>query len=206
MNNIFNMNNNDEDDEFNVKINLDELFEKKKAHDLSKLNIYKKFLGRIHVRIKTTARQNIDNRHCWFVVPEMMIGIPKYDQGACIAFLMDQLKENNFMVRYIHPNVLFISWKHWVPEYVRNEIKKKIGVKVDGTGEVISHNEQTEELMVENPDNFLLKKNPENLILKKNPNSSSSGSKNVSTNPFKPTNNYKPSGIYNKDLFGGFDK
>lgn len=111
MNNIFNMNNNDDEDDFNLKINLDELFEKKKAHDLSKLNIYKKLLGRIHVRIKTTARQNMDNQHCWFVVPEMIIGIPKYDQGACIAFLMDQLKENNFMVRYIHPNVLFISWK-----------------------------------------------------------------------------------------------
>jgi hypothetical protein len=196
MNNIFNMNNNNDDDDFNLKINLDELFEKKKAHDLSKLNIYKKLLGRIHVRIKTTARQNMDNQHCWFVVPEMIIGIPKYDQGACIAFLMDQLKENNFMVRYIHPNVLFISWKHWVPEYVRNEIKKKVGVKVDGHGDVISHDEKTEEIMVENPDNFILKKNP----------TSSSNSKKVNTNPFKPTNNYKPSGIYNKDLFGGFDK
>ena len=63
-----------------------------------------------------------------------MIGIPKYDQGACIAYILDKLKTNGFVCRYLHPNVLFISWKHWIPSYVRSELKKKTGKNVDGFG------------------------------------------------------------------------
>lgn len=197
MTSIFNLNNNDDDDDdFSEQINLDSLYEKKKNYDLNKLSIFKKLLSRVHVRIKTTARQKVDSQHCWFVVPEMIIGVPKYDQGACIAFLMDKLNENNFGVRYIHPNLLFISWKHWVPEYVRSEIKKKMGVQVDGNGNLINQNEETEKVIETNPNNFLLntKNNSVNLT------------KKVNANPFKPVKAYKPSGIYNKDFFGGFDK
>ena len=103
MTSIFNLNDNDDiDDNFSEKINLDELYEKKKNYDLNKLSIFKKLLARVHVRIKTTARQKIDSQHCWFVVPEMIIGVPKYDQGACIAFLMDKLNENNFEIGRAH--------------------------------------------------------------------------------------------------------
>ena len=36
---------------FSEKINLDELYEKKKQHDLSRLELYNKILNRIHVKI-----------------------------------------------------------------------------------------------------------------------------------------------------------
>ena len=61
----------------------------------------------------------------------MMIGVPKFDQSICIAYIIEKLETNGFRVRYTHPNLLFISWKHWVPDYVRTEIKKKIGVNID---------------------------------------------------------------------------
>ena len=60
----------------------------------------------------------------------MMIGVPKYDSDSCIAYVIDKLQENGFKIRYTHPNMLFISWQHWVPEYVRSEIKKKTGVVI----------------------------------------------------------------------------
>ena len=82
MTHIFNLG---ELDDFNEKINLDDLYEKKREHDLSKLNIFNKLLGRIHNKIKLTSRQKHDEQFCWFVVPEMMIGVPKYDQAAAIA-------------------------------------------------------------------------------------------------------------------------
>ena len=109
---------------FSEKINIDELYEKKKQYDLNKLALFNKILNRIHVRIKTTSRQKVDEHFCWFIVPEIIIGVPKYDQGACIAYLLDKLKDNGFLVRYIHPNTLFISWNHWIPSYVRTELKK----------------------------------------------------------------------------------
>ena len=48
--------------EFSEKINIDELYEKKRQYDLNKLELFRKILNRVHVRIKTTARQNINEK------------------------------------------------------------------------------------------------------------------------------------------------
>jgi hypothetical protein len=138
MTNIFTLEN---FNNFSEKISIDELYEKKKQHDLNKLTLFNKILNRIHVKIKTISRQKIDEQFCWFVVPEIIIGVPKYDQGACIAYLVDKLHENGFAVRYIHPNTLFICWKDWVPSYVRNELKKKTGISVNEFGKKIENTE-----------------------------------------------------------------
>jgi len=120
--------------DFSGKLNIDELYEKKRQYDLNQLALFNKLLNRIHVRIRTVSRQRLDEQFCWFIVPEVIIGVPKYDQGACIAYLMSQMKDNGFNVRYIHPNTLFISWMHWVPSYVRSELKKKTGIVVNEYG------------------------------------------------------------------------
>ena len=48
-----------------------------------------------------------------------MLGVPRYNQSLCVAYIIDKLQENGFNIRYTHPNMLFISWRHWVPTYVR---------------------------------------------------------------------------------------
>ena len=138
MSNIFTLEN---IDDFSEKINIDELYEKKRQHDVGKLELFNKILNRIHVRIRTTSRQKLDEQFCWFVVPEVIIGVPKYDQGACIAYIVDKLKTNGFQVKYIHPNTLLISWLHWVPSYVRNELKNKTGIVVNEYGEKLNDND-----------------------------------------------------------------
>ena len=170
--------------DFSEKINIDELYEKKRQHDVSKLELFKKILNRIHVRIKTTARQNIEEKFCWFVVPEVIIGIPKYDQAACIAYIMDTLQTNGFQIRYFHPNTIFISWNHWVPSYVRTEIKKKTGIIINEYGEKIKdENDKEEDITLEEQGN-------QNIQQIKN------GKK------YTPINSYKPSGklVYSEDL------
>ena len=112
-------------DDFTEKINIDELYEKKRNYDLAQKTLFNKILNRIHVRIKTTSRQKMDENFCWFVVPEIIIGVPKFDQANCIAYLMDKLTTNGFQVKYTHPNTLLILWSNWVPSYVRDEIKIK---------------------------------------------------------------------------------
>jgi hypothetical protein len=175
-------------EDFSEKINLDELYEKKKQHDLSKLDIFNKLLNRIHTKIKVTSRQKVDEQFCWFLVPEVMIGVPKYDQGACISYLMDKLHTNGFVVKYMHPNVILISWKHWIPDYVRKEIKKKAGVNIDGYGNIVNKGEEKKE--IENSGN--------NLILNRNTKITKSNDKK----DFKSITDYTPSGnlLYNKDL------
>lgn len=174
-------------EDFSEKINLDELYEKKKQYDLSKLDIFNKLLNRIHTKIKLTSRQKIDEQFCWFLVPEVMIGVPKYDQGACISYLMDKLYTNGFIVKYIHPNVILISWKHWIPDYIRKEIKKKKGINIDGYGNIVNKNndDKTEE-------------NSNNMIFNsKTPKAVKPNDKNL-----KSIEDYTPSGklLYNQDL------
>jgi hypothetical protein len=192
-------------EDFSEKLNIDELYEKKRQYDLSKLALYNKILNRIHIRIKTTSRQKIDEQFCWFVVPELIIGVPKYDQASCIAYLMDKLKENGFNIRYVHPNTLFISWLHWVPSYVRTELKKKTGIVIDEYGQKIQDTDG------DNNDNG--KYNSKLKIEDKNPNDlmfniKSSGSQQQNQDNLKqkrsytPITSYKPSGnfVYNDDL------
>jgi hypothetical protein len=188
MANIFNLEN---FADFSEKINIDELYEKKRLSDVNKLELFKKILNRIHIRIKTTARQNVTDRSCWFIVPEIIIGVPKYDQGACIAYVMDTLQKNGFIIKYFHPNTLFITWNHWVPTYVRNEIKKKTGLVINEYGEKIADEKDGDD-------------SDDELTNNTNSNSASSSTMEQIKNSKKytPINSYKPSGklVYSEDL------
>ena len=187
MANIFNLEN---IADFSEKINIDELYEKKRVSDVNKLELFKKILNRIHVRIKTIARQSSNERSCWFIVPEIIIGVPKYDQGACIAYVMDTLQKNGFIIKYFHPNTIFISWNHWVPTYVRNEIKKKTGIVVNEYGEKIA-NENDNDLDDELTNNTNV-----------NSNSGATMEQIKNSKKYTPINSYKPSGklVYSEDL------
>lgn len=64
-------------DDFSEKLNIDELYEKKRHHDLMKLELFNKMLNNVHKRIKLTSQQKIDNQVCWYLVPESILGVPK---------------------------------------------------------------------------------------------------------------------------------
>ena len=179
--------------DFSEKINLDDLYEKKRQYDLNKLALYNKILNRIHVRIKATSRQKVDEHFCWFVVPEVIIGVPKYDQGSCIAYILDKLKENKFQVRYIHPNTLFISWNHWVPSYVRSELKKKTGIVIDEFGKKIDEDIKSitndGDMGPQNMNDFIINAKSVNTNSKQPQQQSQQNQKK-----FTPIHSYKPSG------------
>jgi len=187
--------------DFSEKINIDDLYEKRKEYDLKKLELFNKILYRVHVRIKTTSRQKKDEQFCWFLVPETIIGVPKYDQGTCIAYIIDKLKTNGFKVNYIHPNTLFISWLHWVPSYVRDELKKKTGIQINEFGVKINVNEPTSVNLDYNLNKIDANKstaNPNNLLLNDNKSEAPIKLKKEYT----PIASYKPSGnLINNNTF-----
>lgn len=181
----------------NTKINLDDLYEKKKQKDLNTVNTYNRILSRIHNKIKLLSRQNISNQHCFYVIPEIIIGVPKYNTEECTAYIITKLRDNGFVIRYTHPNLLFISWKHWLPSYVRNEIKKQTGKIYDGYGNIINNKNNNDN----NSDEIT---NPDELMFQKSNNTRKSNN----DNKFTSINEYKPSGnlIYNKDLLQNIEK
>ena len=101
--------NNEEDDEMNTKINMDELYEQKQKKDLHKVDTYNKLLARIHMKIKTISRQRNNNQWCWYLMPEVLIGAPNYNFSDCLSYIMYQLQDNGFIVKYTHPNLIFIN-------------------------------------------------------------------------------------------------
>jgi len=178
--------------DFSEKLNIDELYEKKRQYDLTQLALFNKILNRIHIRIKTISRQSKDEQFCWFVVPEMIIGVPKYDHAACIAYIIDKLKTNGFNVRYTHPNALFISWNHFVPSYVRTELKKKTGIVINEYGEKIDETIEDNKISYEtkDPNNFMFNTKEQSTQIKQQ-------KKN-----YTPINSYRPSGnlVYEEKL------
>jgi hypothetical protein len=189
MNTIFTT---DDPENYVDKLNLDELFEKKQIHDLNTTKNYNAILNRIHNKIKVTSRQQIDTHHCWFIVPEVMIGVPKYDVATCISYVIGKLQDNGFNIRYTHPNLLLISWQHWVPSYVRSEIQKKTGIEIDGYGNVITK-AQDDNKILQQQNTSIVKNKPQSILKNKES---------------KPITSYKPTGklIYNNDILDSLQK
>ena len=193
---FYNFSNKIDNEDESLKLNLDELYNKKQQQDLNVLNNYNKILQRIHNKIKYVSKNVVNDNCCWYLMPEMVIGVPKYDYKDCTAYIIDKLRANGFVVRYTHPNLLFISWRHWVPTYVRNEIKKKTGNVVDEYGNIINNDDKNTNITstLENKDNN------DNLLFSNN-----KQIKNINTSSakeYKDVKSYKPSGnlIYNNSL------
>lgn len=168
------------------KINLDELYTRKKEVHDNKLKIYNMILKRVHDRIKYTSRLKDTPCFCCYVIPEFLLGVPRYDSASCTAYIIDKLKDNGFVIKYTHPNLLFISWNHYIPPSARREIKKKTGISIDGFGNRRGNKNQKKD---ENPNNLLLKDKKANVTKKTNHN-------------YKQVSEWKPMGglIYNTDL------
>ena len=183
------------DEPFNEKLNLDELYERTRETSQTKIKTYQKILARIHTRIKAISRQRNNNKFCMFLIPEFILGIPRYDIAECTNYVIEKLTDNGFQLKYTYPNLLFISWQHYIPKYQRSEIKKKTGVAIDGFGNVVTKNNKN------NKDNS----NPNSLLLMDKNVKMKDGKKKPSN--FKSTSSYKPTGnlIYNTNLLEKID-
>jgi hypothetical protein len=199
MENIFTLNKHEDqfNDDVATSINIDDLYEKKRERDLAQLKIFNKMLRRVHAKIQVTSRQKGAEKICWFVVPEIMLGVPVYEQSACIAYVMDKLKTDGFAVQYVHPNTLFISWGHWVPNYVISEIKSKTGVEYDNYGNMVaapmtdSMEPLTASMEPGGPKTNVVLNAKQGVFQKKR-----------DTTVYRSTDNYKPQGsmVYDKQL------
>ena len=179
-------------EEYRDKINLDDLYNRTHELDDLRIRVYKKLLNRAHAKIKYASRQRNSEHFCFFIVPEFLVGTPRYDSAACIAYIMDKLIENGFLIKYTHPNLLFISWQHYIPKYKRIDFKKQYGYAIDGFGNYVEEKKKKEEGKETNNINDLLIRKP-NIPVTVN--------KKIDKN-YTQISEYKPTGnlIYNRDL------
>ena len=219
MDNLFYSRDEEDQDIENVrKINLDELYDKKKEKDLQKLQIFNRILNRIHEKIKMTSRQKMNNSFCWYVIPELMLGYVNYDRTMCISYVLAKLEENDFQVRYTHPNLIFISWGHYIPTYVRNEFKKKTGIAIDEHGnrkeDANNENDGTDGgggiRLITNSSSSDSGGNLDHALLNRNKTVAGTGpnANVIIKKEYKPITSYKPTGhlVYSNDFLKKIDE
>ena len=94
----------------NYDINIMDIQKKQHEKDLKRLEIYNKILQKCYYKINSTSDNEYE--HCFFRVPEYVMGSPIYNLTKCVIFLLQKLRENGFKCKYCHPFMLYISWSH----------------------------------------------------------------------------------------------
>jgi hypothetical protein len=104
-------------------INIDDLHKKRNNKIDNRKKSYDEVLRRCHHRIKITS-ENEDYCFCFYTVPTYIYGIPLYDQTSCILYIINNLVDNGFDVKYTHPNLIYISWYNKTNKHNKNNTKK----------------------------------------------------------------------------------
>tara|TARA_B100000123_G_C25730198_1_gene428880 strand:- start:26 stop:457 length:432 start_codon:yes stop_codon:yes gene_type:complete len=91
-------------------ININELHRINEKRQKERICTYEKVLLKCHERIKTISKKPINNTFCFYIVPNIIFGIPIYNVNECIIYLVQTLTKNGFYVVYTHPNLIYISW------------------------------------------------------------------------------------------------
>ena len=94
----------------NFSINVLDIQKKQYERDSRRREIYNKILDKCFYKIQSTVYNEYE--HCFFRVPEYVLGSPIYNLTKCVIYLLQKLRENGFKCKYCHPYMIYISWKH----------------------------------------------------------------------------------------------
>jgi len=93
------------------------LFNERASRDKARLRAYNQLLEQIYNRIQTSAKV-VGNTWIIYTVPPFVFGLPKIDLEDCVVYLVFQLRQVGYEVRYTYPNLLYVSWKHHERNYI----------------------------------------------------------------------------------------
>lgn len=81
-------------------------FEKKSER---KKQCFEKIMELCYKRIEKCVGMNA--YACFYLVPEFVLGYPIYNLNEAVAYVLQQLQKNGFLVKYFFPRSLHISWE-----------------------------------------------------------------------------------------------
>lgn len=103
------------------QLNPNELYERRIRRDQSRLRAYNQVLEQIHNRVYSASQLQGHPAYLTYAVPPFIFGLPKIDLEDCIVYLVYQLRQSGFEIRFTYPNLLYISWKHHEQNYLLNQ-------------------------------------------------------------------------------------
>jgi len=117
------------------KLDPASLYSEQEKRDALKLKTYNNILESAHNKIRVNSRMPNNDKSLLFVVPEFVIGVPRFSTRDCILYLVWNLRNSKFDVQYYHPNLLHISWRKHDTQYreERNPIVQMMKVAQDNS-------------------------------------------------------------------------
>ena len=91
-------------------LNVKDVIEVQAKKQSKRSESFEHILDKCHKTIKRSIEILRTNQHCFFEIPEFVIGYPLYDLNECIQYIVQKLTTNGFYVKYFFPRVLYISW------------------------------------------------------------------------------------------------
>lgn len=118
------------------------LYKEEAKRDATRIKIYNSVLQQIFTKIKAIARIPGNEKTLWYLVPEFIPGVARFDAGDAILYIVWNLRNIGYSVEYTHPNLLFISWRAHDERYravdspwsqVLNTVHNKIHVEAESS-------------------------------------------------------------------------
>jgi hypothetical protein len=97
------------------------LYKEEAKRDATRIRIYNGVLQQIYNKIKAVSRIPGNEKALWYVVPEFLPGVPRFDIGDAILYIVWNLRNAGYFVEYTHPNLLYITWKAHDEKYRETE-------------------------------------------------------------------------------------
>jgi len=103
------------------KLEPKDLYDRRRRRDHARLRSYNILLQQIYHRVYSSSQLPVSSCSVLYTVPPFIIGLPKLDMEDCIVYIVFQLRQAGFEVKFTWPNILFISWKHHEGAYLTNQ-------------------------------------------------------------------------------------
>ena len=93
-----------------LNLNINKLRNEVEERENKKYKIFETILEMCYQKILNINKKNNDY-NCTFIVPNVVFGLPLYNVGDCVIFIMDKLVEKGFEIYFAAPTTIHISWK-----------------------------------------------------------------------------------------------
>lgn len=97
------------------------LYKEEAKRDATHIKTYNMILSQIYNKIKTTSRIAGSNKIIWYVVPEFIPGVPRFNIEEAIIYIVWNLRNAGYTVDFVYPTGLYISWKSYDDRYHKTE-------------------------------------------------------------------------------------
>jgi hypothetical protein len=100
------------------QMDVSELYKRRESKDAARLKAYNQILESIYHRIRAQSR--LPNSPCslLYTIPPFILGLPRIDLEDCVVYLVHQLRNAGFAVKFTFPNLIGISWIHHERDYI----------------------------------------------------------------------------------------